>query len=738
MAWFTGSRTPTEAAPSAGLSSPDSVKARDQRLAFLAVEIGVAIITALAIHRLRDFPYPLNWRAAFAGVLSVLPQTGWAAIKVWSFLGIGTAVVAGLLLRVDPELGLGDAILGGATGLWVSAYVLGQALGPIGLFRAPTLWIPLALGALWLWRHPPRLRFTPLDSGQKLAILAFGLLAVSMLPLQLASPVVPFMDVLSYPASAQRVMTFGVYLPFDNDPYGQWGPYAQTPALELFYAAVGLGSHAKLAVLAESAMMVPMAALIIFGVYRLGRTLFDPTAGGMAALLLFFTCLFRRAQGMRGTAVDFALVGIGLAFFIDARRSRLRMALGALMLGTAVASHAIIGGLAMIVAGAGLLFWLAEGDGKRFAIGLLCLIGATLVAIPEFAIGMAIQPRYPILTLSQLAGIALILAAASKLPSRPPKQPRSLVWLNWTLVGLLFAGIIYRHATVSGSIYEQVAGHLPMLVLFAFGGMVALLHVWRHEPGTMRYGGLAAFALMLAIASEYLGEFLNRIAASPSFQMMVWDIGIKSWDYWSPYFLLFPAGLLFALLYERWSKPATIFALLTILIYPWHQGQNTDYDSDQHSITEQWAFNLATAARGYWATSPDPRWTFGPAEFALLDAMNKEIAAGRITPATHVLHIAESTSPWKFAHFSVFNGVNEDPIEFTTPSSTLWQAGSRVREIGALAKALAEKPPYILEQAKSPEQRVEIPNSYEEIFNRDGLELFRRRDLDAHMPAKGP
>jgi len=737
MAWFTGSRTPAEAMPSAGFSPPDSVEARNQRLAFLAVGIAVAIITALAIHRLRDFPYPLNWRAAFAGVLSVLPQTGWAAIKVWSFLGIGTAIVAGLLLRVDPELGLGDAILGGATGLWVGAYVIGQTLGPIGLFRAPTIWILLALGALWLWRYPPRLHFTPLDSGQKLALLALGLLAVSMLPMQLASPVVPFMDVLSYPASAQRVMTFGVYLPFDNDPYGQWGPYAQTPALELFYAAVALGSHSKLAVLAESAMMVPMAALIIFGVYRLGRTLFDPTAGGMAALFLFFTCLFRRAQGMRGTAVDFALVGIGLAFFLDARRSRLRMALGALVLGTAVASHAIIGGLAMIVAAAGLIFWLAEGDRKRFVVGALSLIGATLIALPEFAIGLAKPLPYPVLPLSQLAGIALILAATARLRSHASEEPRSVAWLNWTLVPLLVAGIIYRHATVHGSIYEQVAGHLPMLVLFAFGGMVALLHIWRHEPGTMRYGGLAAFALILAIASEYLGEFLNRIAVSPSVEMMVWDIGIKSWDYWSPYFLLFPAGLLFALLYERWSKPATIFALLTLLMYPWHQGQNVDYDSDQHSVTEHWAFNLTTAAQGYWASSADRRWTFGPAEFALLQVMNDEIAAGRITPATHVLHIAQSTSPWIFAHFSVFNGVNEDPIEFTPPSSTLWQAGSRVREIGALAQALAEKPPYILEQAKAPELRVEIPNGYEEIFNRDGLELFRRRGLDTRTSAKG-
>ena len=83
-------RTPAEATPSAGVSPPVSAEPRDQRLAFIAVGVAVAIITALAIHRLRDFPSPLSWRAAFAGVLSVLPQTGWAAIKVWSFLGIGT------------------------------------------------------------------------------------------------------------------------------------------------------------------------------------------------------------------------------------------------------------------------------------------------------------------------------------------------------------------------------------------------------------------------------------------------------------------------------------------------------------------------------------------------------------------------------------------------------------------------------------------------------------------------
>ncbi|HTY54699.1 MAG TPA: hypothetical protein VMB26_05850 [Candidatus Binataceae bacterium] len=736
-ALFKSAQTAAEPTPAAESAPVEAAANHDDRTPFFIVGIAVAIVAALAIHRLRDFPYPLDWRGAFKGAFSMLPQTGWALVRVWSFLAIGVSIVGGLLLSVDPELGLGDAILGGAAGLWIGAFVIGQALGPIGLFRTASIWIILALGALWLWRRPPQLKLTPLDTGQKLALLTLALLAITMLPMQLASPVVPYMDVLSYPASVQRILTFGVYLPFDNDPYGQWGPYAQTPALELFYAAVALGSHSRLAVLAESAMMVPMAALIIFGTYRLGRTLFDPACGGMAALLLFLTCLPRRAQGMRGTAVDFALIGIGLAFFLDSRRSRIRIAVGALALGTAVASHGIIGGLAMIVAGGGLLLWLAEGDLAGFVHGIVCLIGASLLAVPEFAVGLAKPLPYPVLPLVQLAAIATIVAAAATLPPRFSEPRRSIAWLNWTLVLLLGFGILYRHATVRASVYEQVAGHLPMLMLFAFGGMLAMLNIWYREPGAMRYGGLAVFALLLAIAAEYLGEFLFHLTASPSVQMMMWDIVIKSWDYWSPYFLLFPAGFLFALFYQRWSKPITILALLTLLIYPWRQMPNaTDYDSDEHSISQLWGFNLATATFGYWNTSNDPRWSFGPNEFALLRVLDAEIAAGRITLATHLLHIAPNTSPWVFAHVSVFDGVDEDPVEVEAPQSSLWQAGSRVREIGKLSEALAAKPPYILDQVNATEINARISDDYDEIFHRGDLTLFRRRDLAPGAPSK--
>ncbi len=202
----------------------------DERL-WPAVWLGLAFITAIATWRLRDFPYHLSWLEAIRGMWEVLPATLWAAVRIWIFWAWSAAVIAGLILRIDPEIDLADAILGGVGGLWALGYFLGVLLGPLGLFNTSSLWALLALGTVWLWYHPPKIaRATP-TTGQKLALLATGLLAVSMLPLQLASPVAPFMDVLAVPSSVQRIITFGVYLPFDNAAYGVWGPAAQTPGL---------------------------------------------------------------------------------------------------------------------------------------------------------------------------------------------------------------------------------------------------------------------------------------------------------------------------------------------------------------------------------------------------------------------------------------------------------------------------------------------------------------------------
>jgi hypothetical protein len=355
----------------------------------------VAILAAIALsvfslYQLRNFPFPGDLHSAYEAIAMLAPVTAVTALKVWAFWGWSALLIATLMRRLDRQIEALDSWLIGIVGAWAAAYFLGMLLGPLGLFRAATLWLVNLTGTVWLWRDFERPRLQRPSFATGLVLLAIALAAVSLIPLQLASPVVPYMDVLSWPASAQRVMTFGVYRPFNNDPYGIWGPNVQQPALELFYAYLALGSHTPLAVLAESALIFPIAALSLLAVYRLGVALFGELAGGAAALLVFLTNLLRWVEGMRGTAVDFVLIALGLALFLDSRRNRALMASGALMLGVALPSHAIDGALGVGVAAAACLSWMLERDASRFGAGAFCLAGALLVGSPEILIARAI------------------------------------------------------------------------------------------------------------------------------------------------------------------------------------------------------------------------------------------------------------------------------------------------------------------------------------------------------------
>lgn len=99
---------------------------------------------------------------------------------------------------------------------------------------------------------------------------------------------------------------------------------------------------------------------------------------------------------------------------------------------------------------------------------------------------------------------------------------------------------------------------------------------------------------------------------------------------------------------------------------------------------------------------------------------------------THVLHIAPDAIVWReFNRFSVFTGIDDDPIVQEIPASDIgWLAGGRVRQIQALPEALAQKPPYILNQISPPPADVP-PEGYDKIFERGKLQLYRRRDLVA-------
>ena len=400
---------------------------------YVLIAVTALLLAALSVAMIPQPFHDYVWNYPSKGFTELLPLTAGAAISVWSFWAVVSAIIALTLQRIDPELEFFDAIIGGAAGTWIFAYIAGNLLGPIGLFRTWTIWFIVIGAIVYLWRFHSKLRFGLPSVGQQLALLACGLMLVGVLPLELGSPIPPVMDVLNIPASAQRIVTFARYLPFDNDPYGYWTPLARVPAVELFYAMLAMGSFTKLAVIAEMAALVPMSFLAILATYRLGRTVMDDVGGGIAAILLFANTLLIHIHSMRGTAVAFVLIAIGLAFFNDPQRRPVKTALGALALGTAVASHAIIGGLGIATAGIALVVGFLAGDLIGALIETVCLLGALMIAFPEFAIALNLRVPDLLLPISQLIGLVIICYAASRLQTRPStarcdrqtSQPRS-------------------------------------------------------------------------------------------------------------------------------------------------------------------------------------------------------------------------------------------------------------------------------------------------------------------------
>ena len=689
-----------------------------------------AIVSVLAIVSIALVPQPFHdymWNSTFSGFAEVLPLTVFAAIRVWSFWAIASAIIALTLKRIDPTLEWFDALLGGAVGVWIFAYIVGNLLGPIGLFRSSIIWL-LAVGAMvWLWRNRPDFEFRPLSAGQKLALIACGLMAIGVLPLQLGSPVPPVMDVLNIPAAAQRIVTFKKFLPFDNDPYGYWTPLARVPAVELFYAMLAMGSFTKLAVVAEMAALVPMSVLAIFASYRLGRAVIGDVGGGIASILMLATTLIIHFYSMRGTAVAFVLVAVGLAFFNDPQRRPVRTALGALALGTAVASHAIIGGLGIATAGIAVIIRFLEGDVIGTLTEAVCLLGALMVAFPEFAIALSLKVPDLVLPVAQLIGLAVICYAASRLQPRPSKHT---VIGRLAIMGLMLALLLIVGSNPSSLVMvHSLRDQFPILLILCAAGFVWAIYLERRQSYAI---WLIAIALLIGSFADYAtsASWWPLTGTQGSFSRL--DIGFKLSEYWLPYFLIFPAAMVFDGVYHRWSKWLSILVLLAFVMLPVGAPLSQGLSYTEHPLAEEWAWEWQLAKQGWWGGTLDTRWAQGPDELALNDVLRDEIRAGRITTATHIVHVTQHTIMFEdVLLFSLYTGIDDD-LYIIQPAASLDEgttAGSRLHPIRMLPYALAVRPSYLVVHGEAPPSLTLPPDGYDEIYNRGGVRLFRREDL---------
>jgi hypothetical protein len=213
-------------------------------------------------------------------------------------------------------------------------------------------------------------------------------------------------------------------------------------------------------------------------------------------------------------------------------------------------------------------------------------------------------------------------------------------------------------------------------------------------------------------------------------QVAVYDWFYKV-DYWLPYVLVFPSAALAAAVARATSVRVATAMLLVLLFMPWRHAVDptssifADPNYYQHTIAESWSYMMETGMRGHWGNTRDRRWAQTPAERALSEVLLREVDAGRITPATHVVHLSAFVSLYQdVALFSVYTGINDDPY-LTNHVFNPSDHGSRLRPIEEVRARLAERPPYVLIHNQPSILPEETFRGYEEIFNEDGLRLLR-------------
>lgn len=711
----------------------------------------IVAMAVLGIMALEPDQLSMMFRTSWAGFPETAAVTVVAALRVWTFWAAGAAVIGGLLYRADPTLGRLDAVLGGLAGVWIFAYVAGNLLGPIGLFRWWSVWILLLAGAWSLWRKPPPWSMPRPTPGQELVLVIVVLAVPTALLLQLGCPAPAYMDIFATPAAAQRLMTFGWYRPYDNDPYGYWDAGSSLPGLELFYGLLGIGSGTSLGLLADTAAIAPMVTLMAFATYRFGRTLGGDVMGGYASLFLTATILPRVLPYGHGRATAFVMLTLGMAWVLDERRNVLRLTLGALALATGVASHAAVGLVAMGIASLTMLGWGLGGNLRAFMAAVGVMLGAVLVAFPTVCVNTKIVLPYPVLPLAQLIGVGVTVASARWL-RRVAIVDRAW-WLEWLLVAAVaYAVLTHPHGTFTNNHHER----FPLLIWGGGVGFVwslwpnlrALFPGGRPLPRARRVPLLPpACGLVVAMAVEYFYSVYDwqRLIPEPTRQVMLMSLYWKV-DYWIPFILVFPTAYLAAWFHRHVSGRATVWLVVFLLVFPWRekwlypQTGTADPNYHQHALAEAWAYQLENGKSGYWGGTRDRRWAQSPAELEAADILRQEVAAGRITIDTHIPHLGPLQYLFKDNFlFSVYTGINDDG--YITKYQFDWSiAGGRLRPIEEWPARLATKPPYIaIHSRDDPSQADNIDpfpfagdlSEYETLYDREGVRLYRHRSVVA-------
>lgn len=657
-------------------------------------------------------PIAFDVAGALAGVASQLPVTLLPA----AFVALATAmdVAAGAvlirILRRSPFDSFAEAVLGGLIGSVAKGTVLLFGLGGVGHFGPlPLAFLDIGLiaGGLLLWR-PIIMPGDPTERRLPVAAWLLPLLLWSFpLLLQLASPVVPFIDVLpNHVAPLEHLRTYGSYQELAVSPSPIYGPS------RLFLGYIGsVGSVTTLtdlpATLAVAAFALPLSFLLAAGGYHLGRLLGGPWAGYWTLMTVPLTFAFLRLPDARATVLAFPLAAAAIGLTVPETRAaasavltgRSRAVLMAAATGATILVHPVMGAFTSATVALVALSGPVAPRRTLFA----GFVGGAVVALPQAAVMVGVQapawaalPAWPLGLL-----IAAILAAgrlgdhASPVVASPvdvPRGPAALSGRLRSVARILLMGMVALSVAVT---FLLALSDHPVLLLGL--GITALMlpdrRVWLPIGAGLLVGAAAMVVATLTPADTRLGESIH-------FEIP------KSVGYWAPWLVAVAGGLGLGALWRRGSLSAVVRvgALGTFVVLAALPLRGADIEPrgiEEHRYAESAAVVLREAERGYWTGYPDVRRLVDADGVALIEAIRREQAAQRLRPATPVLHVAPSFQQWIATPLGVFTGVIETTAT-EDPEDSVHTVGGRLRDIADLDALLGPAFPYLVIEGYEP------------------------------------
>jgi len=709
--------------------------------------------------------------AALDGVLGQLGVTLPAAalVAVASALELAAGLVLARAARRTPFDSIAEAlIVAMVVAVLKDTFLLGT-LGAIGLFRAPVLIgvdvVLIAAAAL----PPLRPRLRPLSAwagwrdgpGSMTSWTLAALVAVvwaGPVILQLASPVVPFIDVLpNYVGPVEHLRTFGWFSPLTETQSPIIGPSRTVLGYDGLLGALATmtGLSGGLAI---AGFILPQTLLVGAGAYRLASAIRngDPPVGAWALLTFALSQSFARLGDARGTVVVAPLVCAGLAIAAellhdDARPDPWRIGRGAtvgLALGAATLVHPVIGFFAITTVA---IVGLAR-PGAAAPDVLVAGLTAGLVALPQ----LATMIGAPLPTLALGAGLPAAVAigiVAGRSMTRSDTARHAVVRvaeIGRTVVPIVAIGLI----AVALVVGKLDVGRLPnalgealavtaessglLLVVLVFGAWLGS----RGARSPVVLAGLGIGFVAVALVEALPGD-LGFLGDALRFEVP------KTVHYWMSG--IAAAGAACALA-TGWSgaptrvpwigRAAAVLAFVIVAAVPFRLGSSGDdascrqecesinaYHLGEHRWSEAFAIDLHYAAIGFWQGFPDPRVVVDAPRQELLDALRAEIDGGRLAHDTRVLHLASSFQQWTATPLGVFDGVDETFVSLD-PEVSHQTVGGRLFGLDELPGFLASGDfgYVVLEPNDLPAGLRDqvLAAGYASVFANEQGEVFRR------------